>query len=223
MTDINKWLEDIVLKLRNTFNDNLLFAGYQGSYARNEATENSDIDMVVILNHLQINDLNQYRQILQTMPDKEKACGFICGKKELQNWSKNELFQLFYDTKPIHGKLNELIPVPDRRDAGLAAKIGAQNIYHMSCHSFLYSNSQPDILRQLYKEIVFVIKAKHFYETGKYLLTTSELLTDCIGTEQDILNISINRKRPETFSFEDKINRAFRLLIEYCSELIKSY
>ena len=50
------------------------------------------------------------------MPYKEKACGFISGKKELQNWSKTDLFQFFYDTKPIFGNLADITEPPSLGD-----------------------------------------------------------------------------------------------------------
>ena len=37
----------------------ICFAGLQGSYAREEATETSDIDVVVILDRLDMSDLQQ--------------------------------------------------------------------------------------------------------------------------------------------------------------------
>ena len=44
----------------------LLFVGLQGSYARGEATEASDIDVVVVLDELYFADLLKYRDMLDT-------------------------------------------------------------------------------------------------------------------------------------------------------------
>ena len=52
MFDINVWLDIIIKKLQNEFKQRLLFVGLQGSYNRGEATPNSDIDIVVILENL---------------------------------------------------------------------------------------------------------------------------------------------------------------------------
>ena len=57
MIDINKMLNSIENKLINTFKERLIFFGLQGSRARGEESENSDIDIVVILDKLSINDL----------------------------------------------------------------------------------------------------------------------------------------------------------------------
>ena len=57
MFDINVWLDIIIKKLQNEFEQRLLFVGLQGSYNRGEATQNSDIDLVVILENLTFEDV----------------------------------------------------------------------------------------------------------------------------------------------------------------------
>ena len=52
MIDIEPWLARFDRLLRETFGDRIQFAGLQGSYARGEATESSDIDLVVLLDAL---------------------------------------------------------------------------------------------------------------------------------------------------------------------------
>ena len=56
MFDINAWLDIIIKKLQNEFEQRLLFVGLQGSYNRGEATQSSDIDLVVILDNLSFED-----------------------------------------------------------------------------------------------------------------------------------------------------------------------
>ena len=50
--DIEKWTEHFLNILEETFGSRVWFAGLQGSRGRGEATETSDIDMVVILDRL---------------------------------------------------------------------------------------------------------------------------------------------------------------------------
>ena len=49
MIDITNWMQYFTQKLNETFENRVWFVGLQGSYARGEATETSDIDIVVIL------------------------------------------------------------------------------------------------------------------------------------------------------------------------------
>lgn len=216
MFDINCWLKEIQTKIKNTYGEKVLFIGYQGSYRRNEANENSDIDMVIVLEKLGIEELEQYRKIVESMDYSEKACGFISGKDEIKKWSRHELFQLYNDTEPLYGNLKDLIPALTKEDAKTAMKIGAQGIYHMACHCFLYSEDKKQSLIELYKGIFFVLQAKHFYENEEYILSKKELLNRFIGIEREILEISKNRDGIKDYSSE-QVHNAYNLLIGFCS------
>ena len=50
--DIETYLQKISEELRRTFGQKLLYIGLQGSFGRGEATDQSDIDVVVILEEL---------------------------------------------------------------------------------------------------------------------------------------------------------------------------
>ena len=54
MVNISSWLEIFSEHLDATFHGRVWFMGLQGSYARGEAKETSDIDVVVILDSLHI-------------------------------------------------------------------------------------------------------------------------------------------------------------------------
>ena len=80
--------------------------GLQGSRARKEANENSDIDIVVILDNLSINDLKTYKEIISSLEHNNLFCGFISGMQEIKNWEKSDLFQFYFDTLPIYKSLD---------------------------------------------------------------------------------------------------------------------
>ena len=110
MIDIKIWMENFLKSLNECFGERVWFVGLQGSFARGEATENSDIDVVVILDELSATDIINYNKMLDTLPHRELICGFLSGKKEILNWEPSDLFQFYYDTKPIKGSLDELLP-----------------------------------------------------------------------------------------------------------------
>ena len=84
MTEQRKqWCEAFQNAILELFPGRVLFLGIQGSQRRGEATEQSDIDMVVILDELGAADLRAYRQMIEKMPEREKMCGFVSGKA---NW-----------------------------------------------------------------------------------------------------------------------------------------
>ena len=52
MIDNINWINTFIHAVNDTFGNRTYFVGLQGSYGRGEATETSDIDVVVILDEL---------------------------------------------------------------------------------------------------------------------------------------------------------------------------
>ncbi len=186
MINIKNWIEIFVNRLEETFKKRIWFVGLQGSYARNEANENSDIDIVVILDKVDIQDLIIYRGMLDKLPNRDLICGFVSGKQELMNWSAADLFQFYYDTLPIIGSLDVLLNKITKSDIKNAIKSGACNIYHTVVHNFVHEKSE-EILKNIYKSAKFVIQAIYFYQTGKYVKDTLQLLEVVEMSEKIIL------------------------------------
>ena len=150
MIDVTAWMYNFLQTLHETFANRVWFVGLQGSYGRGEATETSDIDVVVILDELSAIDIQTYNTMLDTLPHRELICGFLSGKNEIMNWESSDLFQFCHDTTPIQGSLDEVMAVIDESAVSRAIKIGACNIYHGCVHNMLHEKSD-DILRGLYK------------------------------------------------------------------------
>ena len=159
MIDPQAWLAGVLPQLQQVFGARLRYLGLQGSYRRGEATETSDIDLVVLLGSLELDDLDAYRAIVRAMPEGEKACGFIGGIAELLHWPRHELFTLKQDTTDYYGKLDDFLPVITDSDAAEAAKIGTSTLLHLLTHSYLYAeaDSRPAILKEAYKAAFFVM------------------------------------------------------------------
>ena len=193
MMDIEKWMNTFLNAVNATFTNRIWFVGLQGSYGRGEATETSDIDVVIILDQLSATDIQAYNEMLNCLPYRELICGFLSGKDELLNWESSDLFQFYYDTTPIKGSLDELLAVIDEASIDRAIKIGACNIYHGCVHNMLHEKSD-DILRELYKSASFVVQAIAFRQTGKYLKQQKELLRVVSSDECGIIETFLSLK-----------------------------
>ena len=68
MIDVNNWINTFLDTLNDAFGDRIWFVGSQGRYGRGEATETSDIDIVVILNQLSASDIQAYNTMLDGLP-----------------------------------------------------------------------------------------------------------------------------------------------------------
>jgi predicted nucleotidyltransferase len=188
MIEIDRWLKLYLQTLKNTFAARVWFVGLQGSYGRGEATETSDIDVVLILDQVTSADIRAYHQMLDTLPHRELICGFLSGRQQLLQWESSDLFQFYHDTKPIVGSLDQLLPLLDRAAVERAIKIGACNLYHGCVHNMLYEKSE-DILRGLYKSASFVVQAIVFLQTGNYISHQAELQEIAMREEREILSI----------------------------------
>ena len=200
MVDINSWLEEFLQKLNEVFKCRVWFVGLQGSYGRGEATETSDIDVVVILNEFTVADIQAYNQLLDTLPHRELICGFVSGKDEIMNWEPSDLFQFYNDTTPIKGSLDELLPKIDNVVVDRAIKIGACNIYHGCVHNMLHTKN-ADILKGLYKAASFVVQAIVFKQTGNYIKHQNQLLQESLPEERIVLETFLRYKNGEAVDF----------------------
>jgi hypothetical protein len=185
MIDIESWIKRFLISLEQYFGSRTEFVGLQGSYGRGEATDSSDIDIVVILDKLSADDVRKYNEMLDTLPHRELICGFLSGKDEIKNWETSDLFQFYHDTKPIKGRLEELLPVIDGDAVNRAIKIGVCNIFHGCVHNMLYEKSD-DILRGLYKSASFVVQAIYFRQTGEYI-SSQTVLKDKVSADEKVM------------------------------------
>lgn len=200
MIDISIWMEEFLQKLQDKFHDRIWFVGLQGSYGRGEATEASDIDMVVILDSLSPSDILVYRDMLDTLPHRELICGFLSGRDDILNWETSDLFQFYHDTTPIIGSLDSVLAAVDDAAVTRAIKIGACNIYHGCVHNMLHEKSE-DILRGLYKSASFVVQAIVYRQTGEYVQYLQELKMIASPLEQVIIDTFMKTKRGRTIDF----------------------
>ena len=200
MLDINSWTAKFLKTVDEAFGNRVWFVGLQGSYGRGEATDTSDIDVVVILDELSASDIQNYNAMLDALPHRELICGFVSGKDELLNWEPSDLFQFYYDTTPIKGSLDELLTVIDAAAVDRAIKIGACNIYHGCVHNMLHEKSE-DILKGLYKSASFVVQAIVFKQTGKYIKRQSELRDVVSADERVIVDTFLSLKNGDAVEF----------------------
>ena len=200
VVDITLWLQSFLQRLKDTFENRVWFVGLQGSYGRGEATETSDIDVVVILDELSAAGIRMYHDMLDTLASRELICGFLSGKKEIMNWEPSDLFQFCHDTTPIEGSLDEVMAAVDETAVNRAIRIGACSIFHGCVHNMLYEKSE-DILRGLYKSASFVVQAIAFKQTGSYISRQKELLQAVSSGERMIVETFLHLKNGGTADF----------------------
>jgi len=204
MIEIKSWINAFLGALDETFSERVWFTGLQGSYGRGEATETSDIDIVVILDELSAADIQSYSAMLDKLPNRDKVCGFLSGRKEILNWDAADLFQFYHDTEAIKGSLDIILPLISDDAVNRAIKTGTCNIYHGCVHNMLYDKSE-EILKGLYKSASFVVQAICFRQTGRYVRRTVDLIDAVYPDERMIIETYASLKNGAAPEF-DKIS-----------------
>lgn len=212
MINITAWAENFAQKLSARFGPRLIFVGYQGSYARGEATPDSDIDIVTILDKLAPADLDAYRELVRSMPQGELACGFICGEQELRKWPRYDLLSVALDTKPVLGDLSAYLPEFTQEDSRDALSIGASGLYHGACHAYLYGD-RAGALPGLLKAAFFCLRMAVYYRSGRYIAAKAELAGAVDGRERELMDMVLD-------PFGQDVDRAYALLIAWSSDML---
>lgn len=194
MIDVTPWMNEAVARLRDRFGQRLLFVGLQGSYRRGEAREDSDIDILTILDTLNVSDLAAYRAVLRALPEGEKACGFTCGREELLAWPPFELFQFEKDTDAWHGELAPLLPPVTRADTVTGARAAVSGLHHYTAYLYVSGDEaeRADALKGVYKGFFFAMQVVYCLRTGTYPRTKQELLPLLGGNEAELLRRSMS-------------------------------
>ena len=217
MIEIGSWMENFVQALERTFGKRIWFVGLQGSYARREATENSDIDVVVILDTLNAGDLQLYNAMLAELPHREKICGFVAGREEVLHWEPADLVQFYHDTIPLRGSLDAILPLLDEEAVERAVRIGLCNLYHGCVHNMLHENSE-EILRGLYKHATFTVQAIVYRQRGQFICSPMALWHSALPQERQILSIAWRLKNGESVDFQ----AMSEILFAWCGERLRA-
>lgn len=212
------YISSLLVRLKPILGDRLLYVGLQGSYLRNEATVNSDIDIMVVIDAMTVADMDAYRRAIAALPDAHKSCGFICGKEELLHWNPLEICHLLHSTKDYYGTLADLVPAYTRHDVVAFVKLSLGNLYHEICHRSIHADPEmnTEALPGTYRQVFFILQDLHLLETGSFVGTKKELLAALSGKDRQVLEASISLGSGMSFDFEE----AFALLYSWCREAL---
>lgn len=218
MFDVDKYISLLIDLLKPIYRERLLYVGLQGSYLRNEATENSDLDIMVVVDGLSVRDLDAYREVILSLEGYDKSCGFICGREEMKNWNPLEICHLLHTTKDYFGALKELVPEYTREDICRFVQMSVGNLYHEICHRYIHAPKERSVeaLPFTYKGVFFILQNLHYLNTGRFINNKRELLSELTGKDKWILQTALDLGRGEAFDFE----QVFEGLFEWCGEVM---
>ena len=216
MFNANEYISSLTKLLKDAYNERLIYVGLQGSYLRNEATEHSDIDIMVVVKDFSMSDLDVYKTAILSLEDYDKSCGFICGKEELLNWNSLEICHILHTTKDCYGKLAELVPEYTQKDVQSFVKMSLGNLYHELCHRYIHTPKENSIkkLPFTYKSVFFILQNLHYLKSGSFIATKKELLSALSGKDKKVLENALYLSSQNEYDFDE----AFELLFSWCKE-----
>lgn len=220
MVNIEHYIAELTDLLKCRFGTRLLYVGLQGSYLRGEATESSDIDIMVVIDGLSVSDLDSYRATIESMDHFDKSCGFICSKTDLANWNPLEICTLLNGTKDYYGVLREFTPAYTEGDICNFVKMSLNNLYHEICHRYLHASGgdNASYLPSTYKGVFFILQNLYYLRHGRYVATKAELLELLNGRDLAVMQRNLDLNSGITHDFSD----SFALLFAWCQETLKS-
>ncbi len=220
MIDISDYISRLMERLTDSFGARLLYVGLQGSYLRGEATDKSDIDIMVVIDELSVSDLKQYRAVIESMEHFDKSCGFICSRSDLSNWNPLEICHLLHSTRDYYGVLRDLVPDYTEADVRNFVKLSINNLYHELCHRYIHASPETNTenLPLNYKGVFFILQNLRYLETGDFVQSKRALLPLLSGSNYEVLKRSIEMSDGVSFDFQE----SFDLLFRWCGETMKS-
>ena len=212
--DIQVYLSRLIGGLTHTFGDRLLYVGLQGSYLRGEATETSDIDVMVIFDEIDASTLDTYRELLISVGDYDRSCGFVCGRADMAAWNTLEVCHLLHTTRDLYGRLVDFVPAYSREDVIQYVKVSVGNLYHELCHRYIHASRDKNQARLAAscKSVFFILQNVHYLKTGSFVATKKELLEALEGDDREILALSLRLSEGESLDFDN----AFAGLLRWC-------
>ena len=209
MIDLQAYLTNLISECRSVFGSRLLYIGLQGSYLRGEATESSDIDIMVLIDRLTVSDMDVYREMLRRIGHFEQSCGFLCGKDEISRWSHLEVCQLQHTTKDLYGTLIDYLPNATREDEINYVKYSLGNLYHELCHRYIHADREKNVqqFRMTCKYLFFLIQNLYFLESGMFVQTKRALKEQVSAEDREMLCMT---ELPDDFDFDHAFSSVFR-------------
>ncbi|MBQ7908687.1 MAG: nucleotidyltransferase domain-containing protein [Elusimicrobiaceae bacterium] len=220
MINIEEYISDLIVLLKQHFGQRLLYVGLQGSYLRGEATADSDMDIMVLLDGLTVADLTQYRVIINSLPLADKSCGFICAKADLDNWNPLEICHVLHSTKDYYGVLKDLVPSYGQEDVRNFVKFGLNNLYHELCHRYIHADRKINMeaLPFTYKSVFFILQNLYYLKHKIFISTKTHLLEVLDGQDRAVLEEALKLQQGNLYNFDE----SFELLFKWCQSTLQT-
>jgi predicted nucleotidyltransferase len=177
---VDAWLASFLAKLKDRFGDRLVWVGHHGSWGRQEARPESDIDCIVVLDRVEDTDLNTYRDVVSSMPNaRTLGSGLLMSVAELREMPRFHLVQFFYGRRVLYGSLQGIVAPPDPEELVTDIRLKAFDNLHAARHYLLYPHDLPRAVHKLkypFKNCFYALQSWLLLTRGKFIPLKNEIL-----------------------------------------------
>jgi predicted nucleotidyltransferase len=174
-TKVQQLLKMFVNVMRKTYGKNLIFIIHHGSWATGEASLDSDIDTLVMLEKITKRELAKLRDILNKN-EFEKFTVLLFSRLDMDNFVPFARHQFHYGAKVLYGRC--LLPEPTREEMTIEIKKIADEVGFWSKYLFTHQKQAENIVRKMYwrfKEAIIALKVYIHWKTGDFPVTKKRL------------------------------------------------
>lgn len=179
-SQVDAWLDEFVTKLKEAFGDRLRWIAHHGSWGRGEPRSESDIDCMVVIDHVEDDDLIAFRDIVSSMPDAEKlGSGILMSVSELKQTPRSYLIQFFHGRKVLYGSLEGIVDPLTPADLIQDIRIKADDNLHAARHYLLFPHDLPVVVHKLkyhFKNCFYALQSWFLLTQGQFISRKDDII-----------------------------------------------
>ncbi|MBN2380625.1 nucleotidyltransferase domain-containing protein [candidate division WOR-3 bacterium] len=179
-SQVDMWLTELLTKLSDAFGKRLVWVGHHGSWGRGEPRPESDIDCMVVIDHIEDEDLPFFKDIIHSMPESEKlSSGIIMSVAELRQIPRFELNQFFHGRKVLHGSIDSIVKPPEAEDYIQDIRLKGSDNLHAARHYLLFPHDLPKVVHKLkyhFKNCFYALQSWLLMTQGEFVNTKTEMV-----------------------------------------------
>jgi len=167
--------------MKKTYGKNLIFIIHHGSWATGEASPESDVDTLVMLEKVTKRELDRLRHILNE-ERYQKMTVLLFSRLDMDNFIPFARHQFHYGARLLYGKCP--LPEPTREEMIIEIKKIADEVGFWSKYLYTHLHLAENVVRKMYwrfKEAIIALKVHVQWKTGEFPVTRrrlKELLDD---------------------------------------------
>lgn len=180
-TEVEKLLKEFVGLMKETYGKNLVFIIHHGSWATGDASPESDIDTLVMLEKITHKELDKLRGIL--MQEKyQRMVVLLFSRLDMDNFVPFKRHQFHFGSKLLYGTCP--LPAPTEEGMMIEMKKIADTVGYWSKFLYTHLHLAENVARKMYwrfREATVALKIYVQWKTGEFPVTKrrlKELLDD---------------------------------------------